>query len=436
MPTTIEKRVAELREELNQHNYSYYVLDAPMVPDAEYDRLFRELLDLESKNPGLVIAESPTQRVGGVALQAFTQVEHALPMLSLDNALNEEEFRAFDKKIREKLSTDEFEYAAETKLDGLAISLLYESGKLVQAATRGDGLRGEDVTQNVRTIRSVPLELYGEGFPSRLEIRGEVFIGKKEFELLNNEQSRKGEKLYANPRNTAAGSLRQLDPALTAQRRLSFFAYAIGDSDDSGKLADTHAASLQKIQKWGVPVSPETRVLNNMQDCLEYYADIGKRRSSLGYDIDGVVFKLNSFSQQTILGFVSRAPRWAIAYKYPPEEELTRVVNIEVQVGRTGALTPVARLEPVFVGGVTVTNATLHNEDEVKRKDVRVGDTVIIRRAGDVIPEVVSVVKDKRPQNSSPFKMPDVCPVCQSKTVRADGETVIRCSAGLFCSAR
>ncbi|NKB36997.1 MAG: NAD-dependent DNA ligase LigA [Gammaproteobacteria bacterium] len=430
------QRVNILREEILEHNYNYYVLDAPSVPDAEYDRLMRELSELESRFPKLIISESPTQRVGAKALESFSQITHKIPMLSLDNAFDESEFRAFDKRLREKLSVVNIEYAAETKLDGLAVSLLYENGKLVQAATRGDGSRGEDVTANVRTIKAIPLQFKGSVFPETLEVRGEVFIGRKEFALLNKEQAERGEKLYANPRNTAAGSLRQLDPGLTARRRLNFYAYSAPFERESMRLADTHTGILDALRELGLPVSPETRTLQGVEQCLGYYADIGQRRSSLEYDIDGVVYKVNTLAQQDLLGFVSRAPRWAIAWKFPPEEELTVVNNIEIQVGRTGALTPVARLAPVFVGGVTVTNATLHNEDEVRRKDVRVGDTVIIRRAGDVIPEVVSVVMEKRAKNTKAFSMPDTCPVCQSKTERPEGETVVRCPAGLFCPAQ
>ncbi len=430
------QRIEQLREEILEHNYAYYVLDAPSVPDAEYDRLMRELAEHESRFPDLVIPDSPTQRVGAQALESFAQVSHRIPMLSLDNAFDESELRAFDKRACEKLSTTSIEYAAETKLDGLAISLLYENGKLVQAATRGDGSRGEDVTTNARTIKAIPLRLKGRIFPQSLEVRGEVFIGRKEFALLNQEQAERGEKLYANPRNTAAGSLRQLDPRLTARRRLSFYAYGIPFETDSVKIADTPTGILDALRELGVPVSPETRLLQGIEQCLDYYADIGQRRASLEYDIDGVVYKLNKLDQQNVLGFVSRAPRWAIAYKFPPEEELTLVNNIEIQVGRTGALTPVARLEPVFVGGVTVTNATLHNEDEVRRKDVRIGDTVIVRRAGDVIPEVVAVVLERRPPDTIAFSMPESCPVCQSKTERAEGETVVRCPAGLFCPAQ
>jgi DNA ligase (NAD+) len=430
------ERISSLRKEINRHNYQYHVLDAPTVPDAEYDRLLGELSRLEKDYPQFLSPDSPTQRVGETPIDSFKQIRHTVPMLSLDNAFDEDEMSAFDKRAREKLSLPEISYAAETKLDGLAISLLYKEGKLVQAATRGDGSKGEDVSLNARTIKSIPLVLPGEGYPEVLEARGEVFINKQDFNFLNEKQRALDEKIFANPRNTAAGSLRQLDPKLTAQRPLSFYAYGIGQVSTSDAIASTHTALLSQLKDWGLPVSPETLCVEGIQGCLQYYAAIAERRATLAYEIDGVVFKVNSFSQQETLGYVSRAPRWAIAYKFPPEEELTVVDNIEIQVGRTGALTPVARLQPVFVGGVTVTNATLHNEDEVRRKDVRVGDTVIIRRAGDVIPEVVAVVLDKRPPSSAAFQMPETCPVCDSVTEKIEGEAVTRCTAGLFCPAQ
>ena len=434
--SAVSEQIATLKEQINRHNYSYYVLDAPTVPDAEYDRLMRELSELETSFPQLITLDSPTQRVGAKPLSSFEQVRHVVPMLSLDNAFDEDEMLAFDKRAREKLGLTQISYAAETKLDGLAISLLYENGKLVQAATRGDGSNGEEVTLNARTIKSIPLALIGKDFPDLLEVRGEVFISKLDFAALNKKQKNSDEKTFANPRNTAAGSLRQLDPKLTAQRPLSFYAYGTGQISSGGINITTHTEMLLNLRKWGLPVSPETKNAEGIQKCLEYYNNISERRSSLPHEIDGVVFKLNNFEEQKALGYVSRAPRWAIAYKFPPEEELTVVENIEIQLGRTGALTPVARLTPVFVGGVTVTNATLHNEEEIARKDVRVGDTVVIRRAGDVIPEVVSVIRDKRPQNSIPFRMPDSCPVCGSKTAKTEGEAVTRCTAGIFCSAQ
>ncbi len=430
------ERIAALRTEINRHNYYYYVMDAPVLPDAQYDRLMRELSRLEKDHPQLISPDSPTQRVGATPLKSFKQVKHVVPMLSLDNAFDENEMRAFDKRARERLSVQQISYAAEIKLDGLAISLLYRDGKLTQAATRGDGSSGEDVSSNARTIKSIPLALFGEGYPDLLEVRGEVFINKEDFNALNDKQRALGEKLFANPRNTAAGSLRQLDPGLTAQRPLRFYAYGIGQVSAAQTIASTHTDMLSQLKDWGLPVSPETQCVEGIEACLAYYADIAARRERLPQEIDGVVFKVNDFAQQGALGYVSRAPRWAIAYKFPPEEELTVVESIEIQVGRTGALTPVARLQPVFVGGVTVTNATLHNEAEARRKDIRVGDTVIIRRAGDVIPEIVSVLQSKRPSGTCPFQMPDSCPVCGSTTEKLAGETATRCTAGLFCPAQ
>jgi len=427
--------VAGLRERIEQYNYEYYVQDAPSVPDAEYDRLMSELMRLESRYPELITEDSPTQRVGAPPLSAFSEVEHKVPMLSLANAFEKAEMQTFDRRIRVALGIDEVEYVAETKLDGLAVSLRYEQGKLVRAATRGDGRTGEDVTRNVRTIDCVPLKLYQRGFPPVLEVRGEVYMTRTGFRQLNAVQSEKESKTFANPRNAAAGSLRQLDSAITASRPLSFFAYGIGEVG-GGELPATLAEIQEKLKFWGIPVSPLTRRVHGLSGCYDYYHEIAGRRAELDYDIDGVVFKVNRIDQQTELGFVSRAPRWAIAYKFPPEEEVTRVIDIEVKVGRTGALTPVARLETVFVGGVNVTNATLHNMDEIGRKDVRVGDTVIIRRAGDVIPEIVRVIMEKRPRGLQPFRMPDTCPVCGSEVVRQEGEAVYRCNGGLFCRAQ
>lgn len=431
----IIKRIGHIRAEINEHNYRYHVLDAPTVPDAEYDRLFRELVDLERQHPELVTPDSPTQRVGDRPLKSFPEIKHEIPMLSLENAFDEEAMKAFDRRVRERLDVSEVDYLAETKLDGLAISLLYQGGKLTRAATRGDGYSGEDVTQNVRTIKSIPLSLRGADFPELMEIRGEVFMTIMGFQKLNRDKQDAGEKLFANPRNAAAGSLRQLDPKLTARRPLTFFAYGIGRCSDNYQV-DTHAELLANIKKWGVPTSPETKTVKGLKGCFNYYNKIQNRRRDLAYEIDGVVFKVNQRKLQDRLGFVSRAPRWAIAYKFPPQEVLTRVVEINVQVGRTGALTPVARLEPVAVGGVTITNATLHNEDEIKRKDVRVGDTVVVRRAGDVIPEVVSVIKDRRPPDTKSFVMPGNCPVCHSKVNREMEEAVVRCSGGLYCPAQ
>ncbi len=428
-------RVNKLRELINQYNYQYYVEDEPVIPDAEYDRLMQELTAIENEFPELIIDASPTQRIGAAPLDSFPEIKHEAPMLSLGNAFDEDEMTAFDRRIREKLGEDSIEYVAETKLDGLAISILYEDGQFIRAATRGDGTKGEDVTLNVRTIKSIPLSLLNEKYSKRVEIRGEVFMTHDGFQKLNDKQREQGEKLFVNPRNAAAGSLRQLDSRVTSERHLSFFAYGVGIVE-GGLMPESHAELLSRLKVWGVPVSPETKVIVNLAACFEFYKSIASRRSSLGYDIDGVVFKVNRLDQQDIIGSVSRAPRWAIAYKFPPEEELTEILDIEIQVGRTGALTPVARLKPVFVGGVTVTNATLHNEDELKRKDVRVGDTVIVRRAGDVIPEVLKVVMERRPKNAKIFKMPSNCPICESDVEREEGEAVIRCSGGLYCSAQ
>ena len=433
---SVESRLEDLRRQLNEHSYRYHVLDDPIVPDAEYDRLYRELLELERKHPDLVIpAESPTQRVGEQPLSEFAEVRHEVPMLSLDNAFSDEDMAAFDKRVRDRLDVGEIHYAAEVKLDGLAISLLYEQGKLVRAATRGDGATGEDVTANVRTIKSVPLALRGAGFPARLEARGEVFITKAGFEELNNRQREQEEKLFANPRNAAAGSLRQLDPRITAARPLRFLAHGIGIVGGR-ELPPSHFDILQSLKTWGLPVSTETERVTGIDECIGFYRKIAETRARLPYEIDGVVFKVDDLAQQAALGFVSRAPRWAVACKFPPEEAVTKVLDIEVQVGRTGALTPVARLEQVRVGGVTVTNATLHNMDEVERKDVRVGDMVVVRRAGDVIPEVVRVLLERRPQETHRFSMPDNCPVCGSPAERSEGEAVVRCTGGLHCRAQ
>lgn len=436
----IVNKIKKLRDCIETYNYQYYVLDDPDIPDAEYDRLLRELEALETEHPELVTPESPTQRVGGKPLDSFSEVQHAIPMLSLNNAFNEEEMQAFDKRLKEKTGLEKIEYAAETKLDGLAISLLYENGKLIQAATRGDGTSGENVTLNVRTIPSIPLSLLKHKssatvVPERLEVRGEVFMSRSGFKHLNQQQKKNGEKLFANPRNAAAGSLRQLDPTITAKRPLNFYAYSIGLLEQ-GLPPESHIITLQWLRDFGLPVSSESRNCKGLNECFDYYQSIAYKRDSLDYEIDGVVFKVDDYSLQEKIGFVSRAPRWAIAYKFPPEEEITTVLDIEVQVGRTGALTPVARLEPVFVGGVTVTNATLHNIDEVERKDVRINDQVVIRRAGDVIPEVVRVVKEKRPKKTQKFSMPDRCPVCDSVVSRTEGEAVYRCDAGLHCPAQ
>ncbi len=438
-PTEIAQEIQSLKEQLNYHAHRYYVLDDPEIPDAEYDKLFCRLEHLEQQHPELITLDSPTQRVGGKVLEYFKQVTHEIPMLSLSNAFSEEEIHDFAKRIDELLDHEVFNIVAEPKLDGLAISLRYENGILVQAATRGDGYTGEDVTQNVRTIQTVPLKLSGNDYPEILEVRGEVFMPKAGFEKLNRVQIEKDEKPFANPRNAAAGSLRQLNSKVTATRPLDMFCYALGvvkGEHPEQSIKQTHNEILKQLQHWGLAVSPEVKRPDNYQQCLDYYQDILKRRPDLPYEIDGVVFKVDSIVQQQKAGFISRAPRWAIAYKFPAEEAMTKLLAIDVQVGRTGALTPVARLEPVFVGGVTVTNATLHNQDEIDRKDVRVGDTVIVRRAGDVIPEVVGPVLSRRPENTQPYKMPDHCPVCGSVAERVDGEAKSRCTCGLYCPAQ
>ena len=428
-------RVSALRQEIERHNHLYYVLDRPEIPDAEYDRLFRELQQLESRFPALFTPDSPTQRVGAAPLAAFSQVQHLTPMLSLNNAFEDDEVLSFDRRAREALDTESIEYAVEPKFDGLAISLRYENGILVTGATRGDGFSGEEVTANLRTIHNIPLKLHMALPPRLLEVRGEVLMLKADFLRLNQTRLEREDKLFANPRNAAAGSLRQLDSRITASRRLTFFAYGIGALDGMDGFS-THSATMDFLQSLSLPLCPERAVVTGVAGLLDYYREIGRRRDSLPYDIDGVVYKVNAIAQQESLGFVSRAPRWAIAHKFPAQEALTEVLGIDVQVGRTGALTPVARLKPVFVGGVTVTNATLHNEDEVRRKDVQIGDTVIVRRAGDVIPEVVSIVLDRRPAHVQPFIMPTSCPVCGSHVIRDAEEAVARCSGGLYCPAQ
>ncbi len=429
-------RVRTLRDQINQHNYLYYVLDAPEIPDSDYDRLLRELQTLERQFPELVTRDSPTQRVGATPLAEFGQVRHEVPMLSLDNAFDEQEVRDFERRAHERLGTPaQLEYAAEPKLDGLAISLVYEHGMLARGATRGDGTVGEDVTQNIRTIPSVPLRLIGKGFPALLEARGEIFMSRKSFEKLNARAARKNEKIFANPRNAAAGSLRQLDARITASRSLEFFAYAWGQVR-GGKLPGRHSEVLARFRDWGLRTNPENRVVHGVDGCLQFYRQMAAKRERLPYQIDGVVYKVDRLDLQQQLGFVARAPRWAIAHKFPAEEAMTVLRAVEFQVGRTGALTPVARLEPVFVGGATVSNATLHNMDEVERKDVRMGDTVIVRRAGDVIPEVVSVVLTRRPKSTRRVRLPRICPVCGSQVLRLEGEAVARCSGGLYCAAQ
>ena len=436
MDAAVTDRLETLRRQLDHHNYRYYVLDDPEIPDAEYDRLLRELQQLEQQHPGLVTPDSPTQRVGAKPLDHFDEVTHRIPMLSLDNAFSDGELDDFDRRVRERTGlSGSVEYAAEPKLDGLAISLRYEGGRLVQGATRGDGQHGEDVTQNVRTIPSIPLRLIGEGWPEVLEVRGEIFMPRAGFEALNRRQRERDEKTFVNPRNAAAGSLRQLDPKVTAKRPLMFFCYGLGEVLGH-EMTSTHGGNMALVRAWGLPVSPELAVCNGAAECHRYFDRMGGERDRLDYDIDGIVFKVNDVSLQEKLGFVARAPRWAIARKFPAQEELTEIEGIEFQVGRTGALTPVARLKPVFVGGVTVSNATLHNMDEIERKDVRVGDTVIVRRAGDVIPEVVRSLVERRPEGAKAVVLPEHCPVCGSAVIRPEGEAVARCSGGLFCQAQ
>lgn len=430
------QRALQLRAELERHNQAYYVHDNPSIPDAEYDKLFRELQGLEQQYPELLTADSPTQRVGAAPLKEFPPRQHGVPMLSLNNAFAEAEVEAFDQRVRDGLhSIATVDYAVEPKFDGLAISLTYENGIFTCGATRGDGTTGEEVTPNLRTLRGIPLRLAGEGWPALIEVRGEVLMFKADFAKLNERQRENGDKEFANPRNAAAGSLRQLDSKITAGRPLSFFAYGVGLGADAVDAA-THAELMDRLAAWGFPVATERDVVHGSRGLLDYFVRIGAQRPSLPYDIDGVVYKVNSLAAQEELGFVSRAPRFAIAHKFPAEEALTVVEAIDIQVGRTGALTPVARLAPVFVGGVTVTNATLHNEDELRRKDVHVGDTVVVRRAGDVIPEVVSVVAERRPATAQPFVMPDACPVCGAHVVREPGEAVTRCSGGFSCRAQ
>ena len=439
------QQILDLRRQLNEHNHRYYVLAEPAVPDAEYDRLYRRLAELEQAHPELISADSPTQRVGAAPAAAFSQLTHATPMLSLDNAFDEEEMRAFHKRIGDRLANhlgdegpgaDKIAFCGETKLDGVAVNLRYEDGVLQSAATRGDGSNGENITANVRTIKSVPLRLIGEGCPSLLEARGEIFMTREGFRELNRRQEQREAKSFVNPRNAAAGSLRQLDPAVTAERPLRFYAHGVGVAQGAAAMPSSHYAILARLREWGLPVSPDTEYLPDLAACVQYYRRLAESRPRLAYEIDGIVFKVDDIALQERLGFVSRAPRWAIAWKFPPEEALTQVLGIDAQVGRTGALTPVARLRPVYVGGATVTNATLHNMDEIERKDVRVGDTVTIRRAGDVIPEVLAAHKDKRRRGAKKFRMPETCPVCGSAVARDEGEAAARCTGGLFCRAQ
>ena len=438
MSESVPQRIAHLREEIERHNYQYHTLDAPLIADAEFDAMFRALQSLELQYPTLVTPDSPSQRVGAVPLLSFAKAVHRSPMLSLNNAFNEDEVRAFDLRTRETLGVAEVEYSVEPKFDGLAVTLTYRDGIFVQGATRGDGEVGEDVTHNLRTVRNLPLRL-DSGRLAKLipfiEIRGEVLMFKVDFIALNRQQADKGDKLFANPRNAAAGSLRQLNSRITSSRHLSFLAYGAG-AVEGFMLPDTHAEQLECLKKLAVPVPQERRVVQGLDGLLIYYREIGELRHKLPYEIDGVVYKVNNISQQTRLGYVSRAPRFALAHKFPAEEALTTVLDIEVQVGRTGALTPVARLAPVFVGGVTVTNATLHNEEELRRKDIRIGDTVSVRRAGDVIPEVARILLERRPTEAREFNMPRTCPICGAHVTKQPDEAIWRCSGGLFCPAQ
>ena len=434
---SLQQQIDTLRHDLRRYEYEYHVLDNPTIPDAEYDRLFHQLKALEAAHPELITADSPTQRVGAKPLSGFAQIRHEIPMLSLDNAFSDEEFYAFVKRIEDRLIRlpEPLTFCCEPKLDGLAVSILYVNGVLTQAATRGDGTTGEDITANIRTIRNIPLQLLMDNPPARLEVRGEVFMPHAGFERLNQLALEKGEKTFANPRNAAAGSLRQLDPKITSKRPLVLNAYSIGIAEGVD-LPNTHYDRLQWLKSIGIPVNPEIRLCNGTDEVLDFYRDIQNKRSSLGYDIDGTVLKINDIALQEKLGFISKAPRWAIAYKFPAQEELTRLNDVEFQVGRTGAITPVAKLEPVFVAGVTVSNATLHNGDEIERLDIGIGDTVVIRRAGDVIPQIIGVLHDRRPADARPIVFPETCPVCDSAIVRIEGEAVARCTGGLFCAAQ
>ncbi len=432
----VEQKLKELKETLHTHAIRYYVEDDPTIPDAEYDRLMRELMDLEAQNPELVTPDSPSQRVGGMPLAGFEPVTHEIPMLSLDNAFSDEELDAFNRRMGDRVPTAKLaKFCCEPKLDGLAVSLLYVDGVLVQAATRGDGATGENITENVRTIKSIPLKLQGGNWPTRIEVRGEVFMPKVGFEKMNEQALKKGEKVFVNPRNAAAGSLRQLDSRITAKRPLAFYAYSVGVIE-GGELVDSHYERFLQLKGWGLPMCPETKRVETLEDVKTYYQDILQRRAELPYEIDGVVIKLDDVVIQQQLGFVARAPRWAIAYKFPAQEEMTVLKDVEFQVGRTGAITPVAKLEPVFVGGVTVSNATLHNADEIARLGVKVGDTVVIRRAGDVIPQIVSVLEEMRPEVARDIVFPVNCPVCNSAIERVEGEAVARCTGGLVCQAQ
>ncbi|EOZ1713657.1 NAD-dependent DNA ligase LigA [Yersinia enterocolitica] len=433
---SIIQQINQLRTSLRHHEHLYHVLDAPEIPDAEYDRLMQQLRELEAQHPELITNDSPTQRVGAAPLDAFEQVKHEVPMLSLDNVFDEESYLAFDKRVHDRLKrADPLTFCCELKLDGLAVSLLYEDGELVRAATRGDGTTGENITANVRTIRAIPLRLQGDKLPRRVEVRGEVFMPLAGFEQLNDEARRKGGKVFANPRNAAAGSLRQLDPRITAKRPLTFFCYGVGLLE-GGELPRSHIQRLMQFKAWGLPVSDRVKLCTGSEQVIAFYRQVEQDRGGLGFDIDGVVIKVDSLDLQEQLGFVARAPRWATAFKFPAQEQITQVREVEFQVGRTGAITPVARLEPVQVAGVIVSNATLHNADEIERLGLRIGDTVIVRRAGDVIPQVVGVVMDQRSQDAKEITFPEHCPVCGSDIERVEGEAVARCTGGLFCAAQ
>lgn len=431
-------RVDALKSQLEEHNYHYYVMDAPSIPDAEYDRLMRELISVEKQYPEVLTPDSPSQKVGGTPLSKFDSVVHEVPMLSLDNGFQEEDLSAFEKRLQDRLlAFDDLQFSCEPKLDGLAASILYENGVLTRAATRGDGQVGEDITKNVKTIANVPIKLRGQNIPRRVEVRGEVFMPKAGFDKLNETQKMAGNKAFANPRNAAAGSLRQLDSRITAKRPLLFYAYSMGVIEgDSLTDLPLHTQRLAALGEWGIPLCKESSIANGAEQCIAYFKKIGEMRDSLSYDIDGVVFKINDINLQQRLGFVSKAPRWALAQKFPAQEELTSLLDVEFQVGRTGAITPVARLEPVFVGGVTVSNATLHNQDEIARLGVKIGDRVIIRRAGDVIPQIVSVVLEQRPDDARDIIFPTHCPECNSHVERTESEAVARCTGGLVCGAQ
>ena len=434
----VTEQLTSLRNLIRHHEYCYYVLDAPEIPDSEYDKLIKQLQNIEQQYPNLITIDSPTQRVGGTPLAQFASIKHELPMLSLDNVFDESSFIAFNKRVKDRLHYNEkeqVEYCCELKLDGLAVSILYENGKFSKAATRGDGTTGEDITANVRTIKTIPLVLIGENIPARLEVRGEVFMTHKGFAKLNADAEKRNEKVFANPRNAAAGSLRQLDPKITARRPLSFYCYGVGIIEGSS-LPDTHYDRLMQFKAWGLPVSDKVEKQQGAQAALDYFKKIGEQRMSLDFDIDGVVIKVNSIALQNELGFVARAPRWATAFKFPAQEEVTQLNKVDFQVGRTGAITPVARLEPVSVAGVIVSNATLHNSDEIARLGIREGDYVTVRRAGDVIPKIVAVILDRRPADTKEIVFPTHCPICGSLIVRDEGQAISRCAGGLICPAQ